>query len=152
MIETEIRRARHPIAVGGGASAADRSQDRLAARLWQRDAGNTVYEIDDSPGSGGEPVSGFLRHPFDKDGCGVGRRGARAGGPGGVIEAAEGFGGQVVDGDEDDVVAVEDGDCRAGRMNDAAAGTSERISLMVCTGWVRRIGRPDGVRGGTSRS
>jgi hypothetical protein len=30
--------------------------------------------------------------------------------------------------------------------------TSERISLMVWTGWVRRIGCPDGVRGGTSRS
>ena len=30
--------------------------------------------------------------------------------------------------------------------------TSERISLMVWTGWVRRIGCPDGVRGGTIRS
>ena len=30
--------------------------------------------------------------------------------------------------------------------------TNERISLMVRIGWVRRIGRPDGVRGGTSRS
>lgn len=30
--------------------------------------------------------------------------------------------------------------------------TKERISLMVRMGWVRRIGRPDGVRGGMSRS
>jgi len=30
--------------------------------------------------------------------------------------------------------------------------TRERISLMVWTGCVRRIGRPDGVRRGTSRS
>jgi hypothetical protein len=30
--------------------------------------------------------------------------------------------------------------------------TSERTSLTVWAGWVRRIGRPDGVRGGMSRS
>jgi hypothetical protein len=34
MIETEIWRAQHAIAVGDGVSAAGRSKSRLAVRLW----------------------------------------------------------------------------------------------------------------------
>jgi hypothetical protein len=34
MTETEIRPARHALAVGDGANAADSSQSRLAMRLW----------------------------------------------------------------------------------------------------------------------
>ena len=34
MIETGIRPARHALAVGGGADAADNSKSRLAMRLW----------------------------------------------------------------------------------------------------------------------
>ena len=72
--------------------------------------------------------------------------------PAGAPDQAKRYRGQVVDRDEYDVVTVEDRDGRAGRVNDAPRATNERISFMVRTGWVRRIGCPDGVRGGTIRS
>ena len=61
---------------------------------------------------------------------------------------ARGAAGQVVDGDEDDVVTVEDRDRRTGRVNDAPAGHEREDLVDGPYGLAAGDRRPDGVRGG----